>query len=145
MNPAVYETMWGPSEHLGVGPLTAFDLTDRLAEVDVPVLVTSGEHELVTPDAARAVAEGLPHGEWELFHGCAHCAVYEDPERYGAVLRRFLLRVDRGERSSDAPRSRRRAQARAGGRLGLPGPQEEPARHPTGTTSLPVGAQRVNR
>lgn len=94
MNTSVYETMWGPSEFLAWGPLKDLDLTDRLHEIDVPVLVTSGAHEFFAPDQARNLLERVPHAQWELFEDGAHAGPYEEPERYATVLREFLRKAD---------------------------------------------------
>jgi L-proline amide hydrolase len=94
MNRSVYETMWGPSEFVAWGPLKDFDLTDRLHEIDVPLLVTSGAHEFAAPDQVRELLERVPHAQWELFEDGAHAGPYEEPERYATVLREFLLKAD---------------------------------------------------
>lgn len=94
MNASVYETMWGPSEFVAPGPLKDFDLTDRLGEIDVPLLVTSGAHELASPEQMADVVAAVPGAQWELFEDCGHCSVFEEPERFATVLREFLLKVD---------------------------------------------------
>ncbi len=94
MNVSVYERMWGPSEHHCTGALRDFDLTDRLHEIDVPVLVTSGGHECVLPEHVKQLIDRVRDVEWELFEDCAHVAPYEEPARYTAVLNAFLGRVD---------------------------------------------------
>jgi proline iminopeptidase len=105
MNAAVYEAIWGPSEFAGVGPLAALDLRDRLGEIDVPVLVTSGAHELFAPEDAHALAQGVPDGRWALFEQSAHCAEYEEPDRYASVVRDFLRAVDRHDATATASAS----------------------------------------
>jgi L-proline amide hydrolase len=51
--PTVYHTMNGPSEFHVIGTLTGWDITPRLGDVRVPVLVISGEHDEATPKVAR--------------------------------------------------------------------------------------------
>ena len=94
MNASVYETMWGPSEFVAWGPLRDFDLTDRLHEIEVPLLVMSGGHELFSPDQVRDLLDLVPHAQWELFEDAGHAAEFEEPERFATVLREFLLKVD---------------------------------------------------
>ncbi len=94
MNAGVYEHMWGPSEHLATGYLKDFDLTDRLHEIDVPVLVTSGAHEMVAPADVEDMLARVPDVQSELFEDAAHLSEFEAPARYTNVLRDFLMKVD---------------------------------------------------
>ena len=94
MNAAVYEYLWGPSEHFATGPLKDFDLTDRLHEINVPVLVTSGGHESLRPEHVEEMVARVPDAQWELFGDAAHVAVFEAPERYTQVLSEFLTKID---------------------------------------------------
>jgi L-proline amide hydrolase len=48
-DPTVYHTMNGPSEFHVIGTLKAWNITPRLGDVPVPVLVISGEHDEATP------------------------------------------------------------------------------------------------
>jgi pimeloyl-ACP methyl ester carboxylesterase len=94
MNAAVYEYLWGASEWFATGPLREFDLTDRLHEIDVPMLVTSGAHEIIQPEHMEQLVAQVPDVQWELFADSAHVAVYEEPERYTTVLSEFLTKID---------------------------------------------------
>jgi proline iminopeptidase len=93
-NMAVYEHLWGPSEFFATGPIRDFDVTDRLHEIDVPVLVTTGTDELLSADDVAEMQARVPDMQWELFEHSAHCAEFEEPDRYTAVLRDFLTKVD---------------------------------------------------
>ena len=94
MNRQVYETMAGPSEFFGTGTLKDWDVTSRLDEIDLPTLITSGAHDEVTPRQAQLLHAGIVGSRWELFEHSAHCAVIEEPDRYRAVLERFLATAD---------------------------------------------------
>lgn len=94
MNPAVYEYLWGPSEFVATGPLSDFDVTDRLGDIAVPVLVTSGGHEFYTPRCVELAVARLRDVQWELFADAAHAPDFECPERYTNVLRDFLTKID---------------------------------------------------
>ena len=52
-DPTVYGTLNGPSEFTVVGALREWDITDRLGEIDVPLLLISGEHDEVRPEVVR--------------------------------------------------------------------------------------------
>ncbi len=96
MGVQVYHTMFGPSEFHATGTLKDWDIIDRLPEIDVPTLVTSGQYDEATPLVAQTVRDGIPNAEWVLFDHSAHMAFEEEPERYMQVLDDFLVRVERG-------------------------------------------------
>ena len=66
MNRQVYETMAGPSEFFGARKrLKDWDVTSRLEELELPVLITSGAYDEVTPRQCRLLQSGhrrLPMG-----------------------------------------------------------------------------------
>ncbi|HSP71131.1 MAG TPA: proline iminopeptidase-family hydrolase [Gaiellaceae bacterium] len=90
----VYLTMQGPNEFVITGTLSDWDVTDRLPEIDVPTLVTSGRYDEATPRIAQAVHHGIPGSEWALFEHSSHMAFVEETERYLEVLDDFLSRVE---------------------------------------------------
>ncbi|SEQ77036.1 alpha/beta fold hydrolase [Natrinema salaciae] len=58
--------------------LDGFDATERLVEVTQPTHVIHGsDDELVSPAAGRALARGLPRGEWVELEGAGHLAFVE--------------------------------------------------------------------
>jgi L-proline amide hydrolase len=93
-DPTVYATMNGPTEFTVVGTIAGFDITDRLAEVDVPVLLVSGEHDEVRPDVVASMHERLRDSEWVLFEDSSHMPHLEEPERFLSVVEAFLERVE---------------------------------------------------
>jgi proline-specific peptidase len=90
----VYETMWGPNEFTVTGTLKEWDVIDRLGEIDVPTLVTSGRHDECTPALVEPLADGIPGAEWVLFEESAHMPYLEEPERYLEVVGGFLERFE---------------------------------------------------
>jgi proline-specific peptidase len=94
MRREVYETMQGPNEFVITGTLADWDITDRLGEISVPTLVTSGRYDEATPRIAEQVHRGIPGSEWVVFEESAHSAFIEEPERYLSVLDAFLSRVE---------------------------------------------------
>jgi L-proline amide hydrolase len=93
-DPTVYATMNGPTEFTVVGTIASFDITDRLGEIDVPVLLVSGEHDEVRPSVVAAAHERLPDSEWVLFEDSSHMPHLEEPERFLSVVSAFLERVE---------------------------------------------------
>jgi L-proline amide hydrolase len=93
-DPTVYGTMNGPTEFTVVGTIAGFDITDRLKEIEVPVLLVSGEHDEVRPAVVAAMHEQLRDGEWMLFEDSSHMPHLEEPERFLSVVGAFLGRVE---------------------------------------------------
>ena len=93
-DPTVYATMNGPTEFTVVGTIASFDITDRLGEIDVPVLLVSGEHDEVRPSVVAAAHERLRDSEWVLFEDSSHMPHLEEPERFLSVVSAFLERVE---------------------------------------------------
>jgi L-proline amide hydrolase len=93
-DPTVYHTMGGPSEFHITGTLRDWDITPRLGDVRVPVLVISGEHDEATPAVVRPLVAALPDARWELLEGASHCAHLEQPERFLALVEAFLAAHD---------------------------------------------------
>src|SRR5207244_13174133 len=59
-----YLTMWGPSEFGPVtGNLAGWDITDRLAEITVPTLLTVGRHDEMAPAQMEEMRARMPNAE----------------------------------------------------------------------------------
>jgi L-proline amide hydrolase len=89
-DPTVYHTMNGPSEFHVIGTLGGWDITPRLHEVRVPVLVISGEYDEATPAVVRPLVEALPNATWELIAGTSHSTHLEQPDRFLELVAAFL-------------------------------------------------------
>ncbi len=95
----VYETMWGPNEFTVTGTLKGWDVVERLGEIRVPTLITSGRHDECTPTLVEPLHRGIPGSEWVLFEESAHMPYLEEPERYLQTVGDFLDRVERPRRA----------------------------------------------
>ena len=74
---------------LGLGERA--DMTSRLAPIDVPTLVVSGEEDLLTPpDVMLAMAKAIPGAEFVSIPDAGHLAPFEQPDPVNAAIRRFL-------------------------------------------------------
>lgn len=93
-NPEVYNTMNGPSEFHVTGVIKDWDIVDRLGEIQVHTLVTSGRYDEATPTIAETVHRGIKGSEWVIFEHSAHLPHAEEPERYMQILNQFLRRVE---------------------------------------------------
>lgn len=57
----------------------------------MPVLVVAGAEDFAAPpDDAAALAAALPDGRLELFDGCGHFAMAEQPERFADAVRELI-------------------------------------------------------
>jgi proline-specific peptidase len=90
----VYRSLWGMSEWNANGKLHDWDVRDRLGEIRVPTLVTSGKHDECTPKLAEDAQRGIPGAERVLFEESSHSAYAEEPERFRAVLTDFMARAE---------------------------------------------------
>jgi proline-specific peptidase len=93
-NPEVYETMNGPNEFHVIGVIKDFDLSPRLGEIAMPVLLISGAHDEITPATVEVAANALSDCEWVLLDESSHMSQAEQPEETFAAIDSFLARVE---------------------------------------------------
>jgi proline-specific peptidase len=93
-DPEVYNAMNGPSEFHIIGVIKDWDITDRLGEIRVPTLITSGRYDEATPAIAETLHRGIADSEWVIFENSAHLAHAEEPAHFNQVLDAFLTRVE---------------------------------------------------
>jgi proline iminopeptidase len=94
-NPAVYETMWGPSEFSPLGNLRNFDREAVLSGLRMPVLFTAGRNDEARPETVAAFAAKVPGAKVEIFENSAHMTMLTEREAYVAAIREFLRSADR--------------------------------------------------
>jgi pimeloyl-ACP methyl ester carboxylesterase len=70
--------------------LGADDGTARLGAIGVPTLFAVGGYDIATPATARFYQGLVPNAELAIFDSSGHAPMHDEPERYVAVLRRFL-------------------------------------------------------
>ncbi len=87
----VYRAMWGERTEFEVtGTLTAFDGLVDFARLTMPTLVIVGASDMPTVSMAEATARHLPDARLEVFEHSRHFPFLEEPDRFFAVVRRFL-------------------------------------------------------
>ncbi|WP_432991910.1 alpha/beta fold hydrolase [Dactylosporangium sp. CA-233914] len=71
--------------------LAAFDVTERLPEISVPVRTVAGGHDVATPPASlRQIAERVQHGHAVVLDDVAHLAPAEAPDRVADLIAQHL-------------------------------------------------------
>ena len=96
MNAAIYTHMWGPSEFSCTGILQDWDVSDRLGEITVPTLLTSGSHDEFTPVLQEQMRGAITGSRWIQFADSAHLAMVEEPNRYLQEIDDFLTSASGG-------------------------------------------------
>jgi pimeloyl-ACP methyl ester carboxylesterase len=67
------------------------DTLRRLAQIEVPVLVTAGDRDVFVPlELSRELAGAIPGAELEVFAGSAHTHHWEELDRYNAFVGDWL-------------------------------------------------------
>jgi len=94
LNDFVMRTMLGPNAFQIDGSLRDWDISARLSEITLPVLVVCGRHDETTPNLARDLAEGIAGAELRVFENSAHVAHIEEPEAFLRTLEDFLSRCE---------------------------------------------------
>lgn len=91
-NMGPYTTMQGPNEFLYTGNLKDWNRILDLPKIEVPVLITVGEHDELTPACAMRMKAALPNAEIHVFRNASHMPFYENPADYYPALTGFLAR-----------------------------------------------------
>lgn len=72
----------------------AFDVRERLGEIDVPTLAVVGEHDKLTPPHYHeSLSEAIPYCEMALVDDAAHLAMLEQPAAFNSAVESFLDRL----------------------------------------------------
>ncbi|QPC43035.1 proline iminopeptidase-family hydrolase [Kaustia mangrovi] len=91
-NMGPYTTMQGPNEFLYTGNLKDWNRVPDLPRIAVPVLITTGQHDELTPACAMRMKLALRDAELHVFANSSHMPFYEEPGAYYPVLLDFLKR-----------------------------------------------------
>lgn len=96
-NSFLYNYMWGPTEFNATGTLKDFDVSDRLQNIDVPVLFMTGEFDEARPVTVQGFADRVPDARFEVLPGVGHAGPTRVPDLYRGLIRTFLNEVEAGE------------------------------------------------
>ncbi|WP_284141511.1 alpha/beta hydrolase [Virgibacillus sp. LDC-1] len=68
-----------------------YDITDRLKEIEAPVLITVGIHDWVTPvECSDELAAGIKNNTYIKFENSGHSPHVEENDKYLKLVRKFL-------------------------------------------------------
>lgn len=93
MNADLYKYMWGPEEFKPTGTLRDFDLTDRLSEIKVPVLLLCGRFDETTPESTEYFKSKMPNAKMKVFEKSAHMPHWTERKEYMKTVRNFLKSI----------------------------------------------------
>lgn len=89
-NMGPYGTIQGPNEFLYTGNLKDWNRLPDMHRISVPVLITCGQHDELTPACALRMKLALPDARLHVFPNSSHMPFYEEPHAYYPVLLDFL-------------------------------------------------------
>jgi proline iminopeptidase len=93
-NREMYMYMWGPSEFTTTGTLKNYDRLDRLDEIKIPTLWTTGEYDEARPSTVEYYHSLTPHSEFKVIEGAAHATMHDNLEKNVSVIREFLQGIE---------------------------------------------------
>ncbi len=85
-----YEAIQGPNEFHYVGNLKDWNRIPDMPRIKAPTLITTGQHDELTPACALKMKLALPNAELHVFPNSSHMPFYEEPASYYPVLLNFL-------------------------------------------------------
>lgn len=91
-NMGPYMTMQGPNEFLYTGNMKDWNRIPDLHKIKKPVLITTGQHDELTPACALRMKLAMPQSELHTFPNSSHMPFFEEPYAYYPVLLDFLSR-----------------------------------------------------
>ncbi len=95
MGKSVYNYMYGPSEFTVTGTLKEYDCTSKLSQIEVPVLLTCGQYDEVTPETAAHYAREMQNSKLVVIYGASHEHHLEKPEEYIQTVRGFVESIEK--------------------------------------------------
>lgn len=94
MNIEAYLGLFGPNDFVFGGTVKDYNVTGRLEEIHVPVLLSNGEYDFVRPAVVDVMEQKLPIVERVLFEKSAHNTMQDSAGEMNDVLFDFLGRVE---------------------------------------------------
>ena len=93
-NMEVYGYMWGPTEFTATGTLIDFDRTDRLHELEIPVMFITGRYDEARPETMFEFQRLIPGSVVSIVEDAGHATMTDQPEQFNALVGEFLASVE---------------------------------------------------
>lgn len=93
LNEQIYVGMQGASEFTISGVLGDFNVTGRLHEINVPVLLTHGQFDTMRPSIVKKMEQQIKSSERVLFPHSGHVSMIDDAGLMNDVVADFVRRV----------------------------------------------------
>ena len=100
MNEEIYVGMQGESEFTIGGTLRTLNITHRLVDVRVPVLLSHGKYDTMRPAVVQAMLDKLPRAESIQLNRSGHVSMIDEPGAMNDAVADFFGRVERGHVSA---------------------------------------------
>ena len=103
LNEEIYVGMQGASEFTVSGVLGNLNVTGRLNEIEVPVLLTHGRFDTMRPSIVKTMQGQIKLAERKIFPHAGHVSMIDDAGMMNDVVADFLGRVEASQRGAGAP------------------------------------------
>jgi proline iminopeptidase len=101
----LYREMWGShGEYVVDGNLTSVEYAGQLGSIDVPTLITVGDHDECDPSLAKEMHSLIPGSELLILPESGHMTFVDQPKMFLSAVDDFLNRTKRkSEKPSGQP------------------------------------------
>jgi proline iminopeptidase len=94
VNQEIYVGMQGPSEFTVSGTLERFNVTGRLHELNIPVLLTHGKYDTMRPSIVKAMEKEINLSKRKMLPHSGHVSMIDDAGLMNDLVADFLNRVE---------------------------------------------------
>jgi proline-specific peptidase len=92
--PDVYKSTWGDSELLCKGKLKSFDLMDIIPSITCPVLLISGDRDVVRTETMKVYQDRFKDAQLAIVPGSGHMIYNEQLSIVKAIIKSFIKEMD---------------------------------------------------